>query len=81
MGIHRPIPILAMILAAGWSPLDAQLTLGMRAGATRSTLGVSSEHDFVEGTSAKYGGLGAVSLTLPFNELLGLTMEGTSNNG
>ena len=75
MRVHRPILILATILVIGGSPLHAQLTLGMRAGATQSTLGVSSEHDVVQGTSARYGALSALSLTYPFNELFGLTME------
>ena len=67
--------ILTSILGVGSNHLDAQIALGVRGGVTQSTLGVSSEHDFVEGTSAKYGALGAVSLTLPVNKLLGLTME------
>ena len=75
MKTHGLVLILVSVLGVGANPLHAQLTLGVRAGATQSTLGVSSEHDVVEGTSAKYGALGAVSLTLPFNELLGLTME------
>lgn len=70
-----PLLILASILGVGSNPLHAQLTLGVRGGVTQSTLGVSSDHDVVQGASAKHGALGAVSLTYPFNELLGLSLE------
>ena len=75
MRIHGPTLILATILVTGWSPLHAQLTLGVRAGATQSTLGVSSEYDVVQGAAPKYGALGAVSLTYPVNDILGLSLE------
>ena len=75
MNIHRPVLVLVAILATAWSPLDAQLALGVRAGPTQSTLGISSEFDVVQGASAKYGAHTAVSLTYPFNDLLGLVAE------
>ena len=71
MNIHRPV----LILVAAWSPLHAQLTLGVRGGATQSTLGISSEFNVVQGAAPKYGAHTAVSLTYPFTDLLGLVAE------
>lgn len=69
------IPVLASILAVGSNPLDAQLTLGVRGGVTRSTLQNTDETSVVEDASAKYGAHGALSLTYGFNDLLGLVAE------
>lgn len=75
MRVHRPILILATILAAGWSPLDAQLALGVRGGVTQSTLQVTDETGAVDNASPKYGAHGALSLTYRFTDLFGLVTE------
>lgn len=65
------LPALALLTA----PLDAQITLGVRAGATQSTMRVTDNTGVVEESSAKYGAHAAVSLGYSLNDLLGLVMD------
>ena len=74
--VRGPVPVLAaiLILASG-SSAHAQVTLGLRAGAMRGTLGVADEGGFPEGVSPRYGAHAAVSVAYPLNDLLGLVAE------
>ena len=74
--VRGPVPVLAaiLILASG-SSAHAQVTLGLRAGAMRGTLGVADEVGFPEGVSPRYGAHAAVSVAYPLNDLLGLVAE------
>lgn len=69
--------VLAALTAWGLlaSPAVAQITLGVRGGAIRSNLQVTSEHDFVEEASSKYGVHAALSLAYPLNERLRIVAE------
>ncbi len=74
--VRGPVPVLAAILIlASESSAQAQVTLGLRAGAMRGTLGVADEVGFVEGVSPRYGAQAAVSVAYPLNDLLGLVAE------
>ena len=57
------------------APLGAQITLGVRGGATQSNLQITSEHDVVEDVAHKYGVHAAFSLAYPLNERLGIVAE------
>lgn len=65
------LPTLALLTA----PLDAQITLGVRAGATQSSLRVADETGVVDDASPKYGAHAAVSLGYPVSDLLGLVLD------
>ena len=57
------------------SPAGAQITLGLRGGATQSNLQITSEHDVVEDVSPKYGVHAAFSLAYSLNARLGIVAE------
>ena len=74
---YRYLGTLAALTAWGLlaSPAGAQITLGLRGGATQSNLQITSEHDVVDDVSPKYGVHAALSLAYPLNERLGIVAE------
>lgn len=65
------LPVLVILT----TPLDAQITLGARAGATQSNLRVADETGVVDDASPKYGAHAAVSLGYALNDLWGLVLD------
>ncbi len=65
--------LLGVLLPA--TPLNGQITLGVRGGTTLSTLHFNGETGSVESAAPKYGAHGAVSIAYPFNGRLGLALE------
>lgn len=69
------------VLAAltGWgllaSPAGAQITLGVRGGATLSTMRFTPEREWLEEASHKFGAHAAASFAYTFNDLLGMVAE------
>ena len=73
-----PALALAAMLAALALPaaqLDAQVTLGFRAGATGSTMRITDATGGVREASPKFGGQGAVTLGYSVNDRLGLVVD------
>ena len=57
------------------SPAGAQITLGVRGGATLSTMRLTPAGEWLEESSHKYGAHAAASLAYTFSDLLGMVAE------
>lgn len=74
-GLRTALASAALGVGILTAPLDAQITLGMRAGATQSTLRITDATNVVEGASPKNGVHAALSLGYSLNDLLGLVLD------
>lgn len=74
-GLRTAVASAALGVGILTAPLGAQITLGMRAGATQSTLRVTDATNVVEEATPKNGGHAAVSLGYSLNDLLGLVLD------